>query len=95
MKLQQDFVGTEHKQRIYRPWGFYEKLVAGINYQVKYLMINPKSALSLQLHYCRSEQWVVISGAAEVINEGAVFRLNHNQSTYIVKRYKASSKQLK
>ena len=87
MKLQQDSVATEHK-RIYRPWGYYEKLASGIDYQVKYLMVNPKSALSLQLHHRRSEHWVVVSGEAEVIKGETVFRLYPNQSTYIEKRTK-------
>lgn len=84
MKLQKDSVATEHR-RIYRPWGFYEKLAVGMNYQVKYLMVNPKSALSLQLHHHRSEHWIVVSGEAEVMKGEAVFRLYPNQSTYIEK----------
>ena len=48
-------------------------------------MVNPKSALSLQLHHRRSERWVVVSGEAEVIKGETVFRLHPNQSTYIEK----------
>lgn len=87
MKLQQDSVATEHR-RIYRPWGYYEKLASGVGYQVKYLVVNPRAALSLQLHHCRSEHWVVISGEAEVVNGEDHFRLFPNQSTYIEKETK-------
>ena len=87
MKLQRDIVATEH-WRMYRPWGFYEKLAAGANYQVKYLVVNPGSALSLQLHHYRSEHWVIISGEAEVVKGESVFRLYPNQSTYIEKGVK-------
>ena len=51
-------------------------------------MVNPKSALSLQLHHRRSEHWAVISGEAEVIKWETVFKLYPNQSTYIEKRTK-------
>ncbi len=84
MKLAKDSVATEHK-RIYRPWGFYEQLASGENYQVKHLMISPGASISLQLHHHRSEHWVVVSGEAEVINGEQVLRLQPNQSTYIEK----------
>lgn len=87
MKLQRDSVATEHK-RIYRPWGYYEKLASSVKYQVKYLVVNPHAALSLQLHHCRSEHWVIVSGEAEVINGEDHFRLFSNQSTYIAKETK-------
>ena len=87
MKLQQDSVVTEHR-RIYRPWGFYEKLASGPRYQAKYLMVNPHAALSLQLHHYRSEHWLIVSGEAEVVNGENHFRLFPNQSTYIEKETK-------
>ncbi|MBW5802281.1 mannose-1-phosphate guanylyltransferase/mannose-6-phosphate isomerase [Coxiella endosymbiont of Ornithodoros amblus] len=87
MKLQHDVAATEH-QRMYRPWGFYEKLAAGADYQVKCLMVNPGSSLSLQLHRYRSEHWVVVSGEAEVVKGKSVFRLHSNQSTFIEKGMK-------
>lgn len=87
MKLQQDSVATEHR-RIYRPWGFYEKLASGPGYQVKYLVVNPRAALSLQLHHHRSEHWLIMSGEAEVVNGENHFRLFPNKSTYIEKETK-------
>lgn len=87
MRLEQDPVVTEHR-RIYRPWGYYEKLASGKGYQVKYLVVNPQASLSLQLHHYRSEHWIVVSGEAEVVNGNNHFRLFPNQSTYIEKETK-------
>ena len=49
-----------------RPWGAYEVLTDGIGYQVKRLMVKPGKRLSLQYHFKRSEDWVVVSGKAEI-----------------------------
>ena len=51
---------------MYRPWGNYTSIVEGEKWQVKRLEIKPKSSLSLQLHKCRSEHWVVVSGTAKI-----------------------------
>jgi mannose-6-phosphate isomerase-like protein (cupin superfamily) len=37
----------------------------------------------LQLHHHRSEHWVVVSGEAEVVCGEKIFRLQHDESTYI------------
>ncbi len=87
MKLVQDPVATEH-QRVYRPWGYYEKLSFGPGYQVKHLMIKPGGSMSLQLHHHRSEHWVVVSGQAEVLIDGKVLTLVANQSAYVEKEMK-------
>lgn len=84
MKLDNDATATEHR-RIYRPWGFYERLAAGPGYQVKHLVVNPGASLSLQLHHHRSEHWVVVSGEARVVQDDSVLHLTANQSTYIEK----------
>jgi len=69
--------------RVYRPWGYYESVDAGENFQVKRLMIKPGHALSLQLHRQRAEHWVVVSGTARVTRGDETFQLERNQSTYI------------
>lgn len=70
-------------QKIYRPWGWYESIALGEQYNVKRLSVNPGAALSLQLHHHRSEHWVVVSGQAKVTNGNQTMFLSQNQSTYI------------
>lgn len=47
---------------VQRPWGTYEILAKGFQYQVKRLMILPGERLSKQYHRHREEHWVVVSG---------------------------------
>ena len=70
-------------QRVYRPWGYYESLSAGGNFQAKLLMVKPGCALSLQFHNKRAEHWVVVGGMARVTRGDETFDLQLNQSTYI------------
>jgi mannose-1-phosphate guanylyltransferase/mannose-6-phosphate isomerase len=70
-------------RKVYRPWGWYDSIESGENFQVKRLHINPKSKLSLQAHKQRAEHWVVVSGTAYVINGKEVLTLNKGESTYI------------
>jgi mannose-1-phosphate guanylyltransferase/mannose-6-phosphate isomerase len=35
------------------------------------------------MHHHRAEHWVVVSGTAEITNDGQVLILTENQSTYI------------
>ena len=44
----------------------------------------PNTQMSLQTHQKRSENWVVISGVAEVRIEERLFRLSKNQSVDIM-----------
>lgn len=76
---------TEHLNhtRVYRPWGYYETVDEGSQFQVKRLMVKPGQALSLQLHHKRAEHWVVVSGEARVTCGDKVVELHANQSTYI------------
>ncbi len=71
-----------HK-RVYRPWGYYENLQAGLHFQVKRLQVNPGAQLSLQQHQYRSEHWVVVHGIADIIKGDQTLQLQANQSTYI------------
>ncbi len=69
--------------RVYRPWGWYERLSLGENFQVKCLMVKPGARLSLQSHFHRAEHWVVVTGTAEVTVGEKTFLLRENESTYI------------
>ncbi len=70
-------------RKVYRPWGSYEGLDIGENFQVKRITVNPGAKLSLQMHHKRAEHWVVVSGTAQVTCDDKVFPLHENQSTFI------------
>lgn len=72
----------------YRPWGSYTVIDRGENYQIKKIIVNPGESLSLQLHYHRSEHWVVIKGTAKVTIDDRVIYLRENESTFIPKTSK-------
>ena len=69
--------------RVERPWGSYETKDRGARYQIKHIVVGPGEQLSLQMHYHRSEHWIVVSGTAEVTVGEQVQLLQENQSTYI------------
>jgi mannose-1-phosphate guanylyltransferase / mannose-6-phosphate isomerase len=73
---------TTHR-KVYRPWGAYESIDNGDNFQVKHITVNPGAKLSLQMHHKRAEHWIVVSGIAQVTCGDRVFSLKENESTYI------------
>jgi len=70
-------------RKVYRPWGSYETIDAEERFQVKRITVNPGASLSLQMHYHRTEHWVVVRGTARITRGEEVFILTENQSTYI------------
>jgi mannose-1-phosphate guanylyltransferase/mannose-6-phosphate isomerase len=76
---------TEHQEhrKIYRPWGSYEGIERGERFQVKLLIVKPGEQSSLQMHYHRSEHWVVVSGTAEITVGDKVHLVAENESIYI------------
>jgi mannose-1-phosphate guanylyltransferase len=72
----------ELHREVYRPWGKYDSIDSGNGYQVKRLTVNPGARLSVQMHYHRSEHWVVVSGRARVHYGDEVHDLRINESTY-------------
>lgn len=73
----------EFHREVYRPWGKFDSLDIGKNYQVKKITVKPGEKLSMQYHHHRSEHWVVVSGTATVTKGDETFDLEENQSTYI------------
>lgn len=49
-----------------RPWGSFTVLEEGTRYKIKKILVLPLQKLSLQMHYHRSEHWVVVKGTATV-----------------------------
>lgn len=73
---------ASHRE-VYRPWGSYESVDSGPNYQVKRISVNPGARLSIQRHKYRAEHWVVVDGTAKVHVDGADYILHANDSIYI------------
>lgn len=69
----------------YRPWGSYSVLEEGARYKIKRVVVNPRERLSLQLHYHRSEHWVVVRGTAKVTIGETEKLVHENESAYISK----------
>lgn len=74
---------TQHHLRVFRPWGWYERLALGERFQVKRLMLNPGARLSLQSHTRRAEHWVVVQGQALVRVGDVEQTLREDESVYI------------
>lgn len=68
---------------MYRPWGSYTVLGEGTGYKMKKIMVTPGQRLSLQLHYHRSEHWIVISGTAKVTIGEQQQMVHVNEGVYI------------
>jgi mannose-1-phosphate guanylyltransferase/mannose-6-phosphate isomerase len=82
LKLQNREEVNLHR-RVHRPWGTYENIDVESRFQVKRIMVNPGACMSLQMHYHRSEHWIVVKGTAKVTCGEEVFIVTENQSTYI------------
>jgi mannose-1-phosphate guanylyltransferase/mannose-6-phosphate isomerase len=70
-------------ETVYRPWGSYTILESSQRHKIKNIMVLPEKKLSLQLHYHRSEHWVVVKGMASVQIDGMEFFLRPGESTFI------------
>ena len=70
-------------RKVYRPWGWFDSVESGENFQVKKLHVNTGAKLSLQMHHKRAEHWVVVSGVATIIKGKDVFTLETGDSIYI------------
>ncbi len=69
----------------FRPWGSYTVLEEGERYKIKRIVVNPGERLSLQMHYHRSEHWVVVKGAAKVTIGDKEVNIHENESVYVPK----------
>ena len=74
--------GCVHR-KVYRPWGWYDSIALGKGFQVKKIHINPGAKLSLQMHYKRSEHWVIVNGVATAVVGEDTLTLSKGESTYI------------
>ena len=70
---------------VHRPWGTYTVLEEKDDTRIKRIVVYPGAKLSHQMHYHRSEHWVVVQGTAKITNGDKTFFLEENQSSYISK----------
>ncbi len=65
------------------PWGEVSLLEEGDRYRINRIVVNPGYHISTQMHYHRSEHWIVVAGTAKVICGGEETLLLPKQSTYV------------
>ncbi len=70
---------------VYRPWGTYTILEETPDTKIKRIVVYPGAKLSLQMHYHRSEHWIVAQGTAKITNGDQVIMLRENESTFVPK----------
>ena len=51
--------------------------------KIKRIVVYPGAKLSLQMHYHRSEHWIVVQGTAKITNGDKVIMLRENESTFV------------
>jgi len=66
-----------------RPWGMVTQLEEGPHYRINRIEIGPGQHITTQMHYHRSEHWIVVAGTARVICNGKDTILVQKQSTYV------------
>ena len=69
----------------YRPWGSYTVLEEDTRYKIKRIVVKPGHKLSHQLHYHRSEHWIIVKGTAKVTLGRTTTLVHENESTYVPK----------
>ncbi|WP_312562790.1 mannose-1-phosphate guanylyltransferase/mannose-6-phosphate isomerase [Anaerospora sp.] len=68
---------------VHRPWGSYTVLGEGPGYKMKKIVVAPGGRLSLQMHYHRSEHWIVTGGSARVTIGEEEKIVHENESVFI------------
>lgn len=74
---------ADENTTMYRPWGSYTVLGEGPGYKMKKITVNPGGRLSLQMHYHRSEHWIVTAGAAKVTIGEVTKMVHENESVFV------------
>jgi mannose-1-phosphate guanylyltransferase/mannose-6-phosphate isomerase len=69
----------------HRPWGKFTVLEEGNRYKIKRIVVDPGERLSLQMHYHRSEHWVVVKGTAKVTIGEKELLVHENESVFVPK----------
>ena len=61
---------AEQRNRIYRPWGYFENLVEENSYRVRRVVILPGKTIYEHTHNARNENWTVVEGTVLVSLNG-------------------------
>ncbi|MTV49657.1 mannose-1-phosphate guanylyltransferase/mannose-6-phosphate isomerase [Heliobacillus mobilis] len=84
LKTERRREALEHPTQ-YRPWGSFTILAQAPGYKVKRITVFPGQRLSLQMHYHRSEHWIVLEGTARVEIGGQEQMIHENESVFVPK----------
>ena len=74
---------ADEHNRMYRPWGWYQRIDIGPGFQVKRIHVVPGGKLSLQKHFHRAEHWIVVQGTAEVTIDQKISVLKENEAIFL------------
>ncbi len=76
---------SEAREHVYehRPWGSFEVLRDSAQFKSKILRVAPGQQLSYQSHRFRSEHWVILRGAPEIVLDGEVLRPQPGEAVFI------------
>ena len=66
-----------------RPWGTFENLLDTEYCKVKRIIIKPGQRPSYQMHYKRSEHWIVVSGKGLVTLDDNENTISYGQQVFI------------
>ena len=77
------FKEAQFHKVVYRPWGSFLSIENGNTWQIKKIEVNPGASLSLQMHFHRSEHWIVVNGTAKVEIDDIEKIIGPNESVYI------------
>ena len=77
------FNEAQNHKIVYRPWGSFLSIENGSTWQIKKIEVDPGASLSLQMHFHRSEHWVVVNGTAKVEIGNQEKIIGPNESVYI------------
>lgn len=72
----------QHRE-IFRPWGRHDTIAEGARFQVKYVTIMPGKRTAKQIHYNRTEHWIIVSGTAKFHLKDETILVTENESTFI------------
>ncbi|WP_282156485.1 mannose-1-phosphate guanylyltransferase/mannose-6-phosphate isomerase [Vibrio diabolicus] len=82
LKLQDRPEFLNHRE-VYRPWGKHDHIAEGSRYHVKKVSVKPGEKTAMQVHYHRSEHWIVVSGTARIYKGNEAYIVSENESIYI------------
>lgn len=75
---------TEYSVQDYRPWGYYKVIEEEKDtFKIKRITVKPGARISYQMHYHRSEHWVVVRGMARVTVDDVIKLVNPGESIYL------------